>query len=78
MPALQWPITAGAGGMLLTDDQQVAERARYLTTQAKDSALEYIHHEVGFKYRMSNVLAQGELQFCECSRCWALALLTLA
>ena len=50
-------ITCGGGGMLLTNSRKDADRARYLTTQAKDDAVEYIHHEVGFNYRMTNVLA---------------------
>ncbi|MFM7869285.1 MAG: aminotransferase class I/II-fold pyridoxal phosphate-dependent enzyme, partial [Planctomycetaceae bacterium] len=50
-------ITCGGGGMILTNSQADAERARYLTTQAKDDAVEYIHNEVGFNYRMTNVLA---------------------
>ncbi len=50
-------ITAGAGGMLVTNNSHVAERARYLTTQAKDDPVEYEHHEVGYNYRLSNVLA---------------------
>ena len=50
-------ITTGGGGMLLTDDPELADRAQYLVTQAKDDAVEYIHGEVGFNYRLSNVLA---------------------
>ena len=50
-------ITCGGGGMLLTNSKRDADRARYLTTQAKDDAVEYIHNEVGFNYRMTNVLA---------------------
>jgi perosamine synthetase len=50
-------ITTGGGGMLVTDDAELARRARYLTTQAKDDALEYVHHTVGFNYRLTNVLA---------------------
>lgn len=50
-------MTTGGGGMLLMNDQGSAERARYLTTQAKDDALEYIHHEVGYNYRLTNVQA---------------------
>ena len=50
-------ITCGGGGMLLTNSKADADRARYLTTQAKDDAVEYIHHEIGFNYRMTNVLA---------------------
>lgn len=50
-------ITCGGGGMILTNSQSDADRARYLTTQAKDDAIEYIHNEVGYNYRMTNVLA---------------------
>lgn len=50
-------ITTGGGGMLLCDDAELAGRAQYLVTQAKDDALEYVHGEVGFNYRLSNVLA---------------------
>lgn len=50
-------ITTGGGGMLVTDNEQFARRARYLTTQAKDDPIEYEHHEVGYNYRLTNVLA---------------------
>jgi perosamine synthetase len=50
-------ITCGGGGMLITSSDRDAARARYLTTQAKDDAVEYIHNEVGYNYRMTNVLA---------------------
>ena len=50
-------ITTGGGGMLVTDNATWAERARYLTTQAKDDPVEYIHHEVGYNYRLSNIQA---------------------
>jgi perosamine synthetase len=50
-------ITTGGGGMLVTDDQAWAARARYLTTQAKDDPIEYIHNEVGYNYRLTNLLA---------------------
>jgi perosamine synthetase len=50
-------LTTGGGGMLVTDDPDLARRARHLTTQAKDDIVEYIHGEVGFNYRLSNVLA---------------------
>lgn len=50
-------ITTGAGGMLLTNKRAWAEKARYLTTQAKDNPLEYIHKEIGFNYRISNIQA---------------------
>ncbi len=50
-------ITTGGGGMLVTDDAAWAARARYLTTQAKDNPIEYVHNAVGFNYRLTNVLA---------------------
>jgi len=50
-------ITTGAGGMLVTADPARAARAKYLTTQAKDDPLEYVHRAVGFNYRLSNVQA---------------------
>jgi perosamine synthetase len=50
-------VTSGGGGMLVTDDPKYAEYARYLTTQAKDDDLEYIHHEVGYNYRLTNIQA---------------------
>ena len=50
-------ITTSGGGMLLTDDAEVAARVRYLATQARQPAPHYEHTEVGFNYRLSNLLA---------------------
>ncbi|MGM7721165.1 DegT/DnrJ/EryC1/StrS family aminotransferase [Metabacillus sp. Hm71] len=50
-------ITTSSGGMLVSDDKELLEKARYLATQAKDPAPHYQHSTVGFNYRMSNVLA---------------------
>jgi perosamine synthetase len=50
-------ITTGGGGMLVTAREDWAKRARYLTTQAKDDPLEYIHNAVGYNYRLTNLLA---------------------
>jgi perosamine synthetase len=50
-------VTTGGGGMILTRDASLAKRARYLTTQAKDDSVEFIHNEVGYNYRLTNVLA---------------------
>ncbi len=50
-------ITSGGGGMVLTDDGDLAERVRYLTAQAKDDPLEYVHGEVGYNYRLTNIQA---------------------
>jgi perosamine synthetase len=50
-------ITTGGGGMLLTNDAAVAARARSLTTQARADALEWIHHDVAYNYRLTNLQA---------------------
>ena len=50
-------ITTSGGGMLLTDDEEAAEHARKWATQSKDNAPWYQHTELGYNYRMSNVLA---------------------
>jgi perosamine synthetase len=50
-------ITTGGGGMVVTDDEAVAQRIRFLTTQAKKDPLEYVHEEVGFNYRLTNIQA---------------------
>jgi len=50
-------MTTGGGGMLITDDAHLARRALYLTTQAKDDPLEFVHHEIGYNYRLTSVQA---------------------
>src|SRR5207302_7154436 len=50
-------ITTSGGGMLVSDDRELIERARFLATQARDAAPHYEHSALGFNYRMSNVLA---------------------
>lgn len=50
-------ITTGGGGMVVTDDETLARRVRHLTTQAKDDPVEYVHGEIGYNYRLTNVLA---------------------
>ena len=58
-------ITTSGGGMLLADDPDLVVRARKLATQARESAPHYEHIEMGFNYRMSNVLAgigRGQLR----------------
>jgi perosamine synthetase len=50
-------ITTGGGGMVVTNDEQLAKKARHLTTQAKSDPFEYYHDEVGFNYRLVNILA---------------------
>ncbi len=50
-------MTTGGGGMLVTDDEQLAKKAKHITTQAKSDPFEYIHDEVGYNYRLVNMLA---------------------
>jgi pyridoxal phosphate-dependent aminotransferase EpsN len=50
-------LTTSGGGALVTYDKALAERARFLATQAKDPAPYYQHSEVGYNYRLSNLLA---------------------
>jgi perosamine synthetase len=50
-------ITTGGGGMITTDDENVAKKARHLTTTAKTDPLDFDHDEVGYNYRLVNVLA---------------------
>ena len=50
-------ITTGGGGMVVTNRVDWAERARYLTTQAKDDYIEYVHNEIGYNYRLTNIQA---------------------
>jgi len=58
-------ITTSGGGMLVSDDPALIEKARFLATQARDPAPHYQHSEIGFNYRMSNILAgvgRGQLK----------------
>ena len=58
-------ITTSGGGMLISDDAEIVDRARKLATQAREPAAHYEHIEMGFNYRMSNVLAgigRGQLR----------------
>ncbi len=50
-------ITGSAGGMLLTDDEEAAARVRKWSTQSREAAHWYQHEELGYNYRMSNVIA---------------------
>jgi dTDP-4-amino-4,6-dideoxygalactose transaminase len=58
-------MTTGGGGMLVSDRWEVVERARHLATQARDPAPHYEHSDIGFSYRLSNLLAavgRGQLR----------------
>lgn len=50
-------ITTSGGGMLVSDDVEALQKARFLATQARDLAPHYQHSEMGYNYRMSNILA---------------------
>jgi len=50
-------ITTGGGGMIVTDNEEWARKAKYLTTQAKDDPVEFIHNEIGYNYRLPNIAA---------------------
>jgi perosamine synthetase len=50
-------ITTGGGGVIVTNDEELAKKAKHLTTQAKSDSFEYVHDEVGYNYRLVNVLA---------------------
>ena len=50
-------ITSGGGGMILTRDKKIAQRALYLSTQASDNSTRYIHNDIGYNYRLTNIQA---------------------
>ncbi len=50
-------ITTGGGGIIVTDNEMLAKKAKHITTQAKSDPLEYVHDEIGFNYRLVNILA---------------------
>ena len=61
-------ITGTSGGILLTDDAETAQKARSLSTQSRDQAPWYQHSEVGYNYRMSNIIAgviRGQLGYLD-------------
>jgi len=61
-------ITTSGGGMLVSDDREAVERARFLASQARDPAPHYQHSTIGYNYRMSNLLAavgRGQLRVLE-------------
>lgn len=61
-------ITGSSGGMLLTDDKEAAEKVRKWSTQSRENAPWYQHEELGYNYRMSNVIAgvvRGQFPYLE-------------
>lgn len=58
-------ITTSGGGMIVSDDKELIEKVKFWATQARDNAVHYEHTEIGYNYRMSNVLAaigRGQLR----------------
>jgi dTDP-4-amino-4,6-dideoxygalactose transaminase len=58
-------ITTSGGGALLSDDEEVIQKTRFLSTQARDDAPHYQHSQIGYNYRLSNILAgigRGQMQ----------------
>ncbi len=61
-------ITTSGGGMLVSDDEKLVNKVRFWSTQARDNMPHYEHTEMGYNYRMSNVLAaigRGQLRVLE-------------
>ena len=61
-------LTTSGGGVLVTNDAGLAQKARFLATQAKDDAPYYQHSEVGYNYRLSNILAgigRGQMELLD-------------
>ena len=50
-------ITSGGGGMIITDNFELAEKAECLTTQAKDDPIQFIHNEIGHNFRLTSLQA---------------------
>lgn len=50
-------ITTGGGGMVLTNDEELARRVKHLSTQARIDPIEYEHNEIGYNYRLTNIQA---------------------
>lgn len=61
-------ITTSGGGMLVSNEEAMIQKARFLATQARDPARHYQHSQIGYNYRMSNITAgigRGQLRFLE-------------
>lgn len=61
-------ITTSGGGALISENEELIKKARFLATQARDNAPHYQHSEIGYNYRMSNICAgigRGQMQVLE-------------
>ena len=64
-------ITTSGGGMLVSEDKEAIDRARFLATQARDAARHYQHSQIGYNYRMSNVdagIGRGQMRSLDLHR----------
>ena len=64
-------ITTSSGGMLVSDDKEAVDKARFLATQARDAARHYQHSQIGYNYRLSNVdagIGRGQLKSLDLHR----------
>ncbi len=59
-------ITTSGGGMLVTEDEALAQTGTFLATQAREAAPHYEHSTVGYNYRLSNLLAAVGRGNCKC------------
>ena len=50
-------LTSGGGGMIISNNEEFSEKASYLTNQAKDDPVNFIHNEIGYNYRLTNIQA---------------------
>tara|TARA_B100000029_G_scaffold516693_1_gene632800 strand:+ start:1772 stop:2926 length:1155 start_codon:yes stop_codon:yes gene_type:complete len=50
-------VTSGGGGMVFTNNYRIAKKMRYLSTQAKDDPIKYVHNEIGYNFRLTNLQA---------------------
>ena len=50
-------ISTGGGGIILTNDEYIADKAKHITTTAKTDPLDYFHDEIGYNYRLVNILS---------------------
>lgn len=61
-------ITTSGGGMLISADEEIVKKARFLATQAREKERYYEHKEIGFNYRMSNIVAgigRGQMEYLD-------------
>ena len=64
------PVTTGGGGMIITNDEKLASKAKHLTTTAKKPhPWEFVHDMVGYNYRMPNINAAVGCAHAEIQRC---------